>query len=48
MCVACVEEQEYKLAAIAGLEVIVIADMLEDLIIFYEEMGLPEEIIMLL
>lgn len=48
VCVACVEQQEYKLAAIAGLEVIVIADMLEDLIIFYEEMGLPEEIIMLL
>jgi len=36
------------LAAIAGLEVIVIADMLEDLIQFYEEMGVYEEIIMLL
>ncbi len=45
---ACVEAGEYKLASIAGIEVIVIADMLDDLIVFYEEMGVAEEMIMLL
>lgn len=45
---ACVEAQEFKLAAVAGGNIIIHPDHLEDLIKHYEEYGCPEEMISLL
>ena len=45
---ACVEAEEFKLAAVAGMQIIVSPDHLEDLIQHYEEYGVPAEMISLL
>lgn len=45
---ACVEATEFKLAAVAGMNIIIHPDHLEDLIHHYEEWGYPEEMISLL
>lgn len=45
---ACVEAQEFKLAAVAGSNIIIHPDHLEDLIKHYEEFQCPEEMISLL
>jgi len=45
---ACVEAHEFKLAAVAGMNIIVHPDHLEDLIKHYEEYGFPDEMISLL
>lgn len=42
LCMACVAAKEFKLAATAGMHIIVHADHLEDLINFYESKGVPE------
>lgn len=48
LCMACVEAQEFKLAAVAGSQIIIHPDHLEDLIKHYEEFQCPEEMIALL
>lgn len=48
LCMACVEAHEFKLAAVAGMNIIVHPDHLEDLIKHYEEYGFPDEMISLL
>ena len=48
LCMACVEATEYKLAAVAGMNIIIHPDHLEDLIAHYEEHDVPEEMIALL
>jgi len=45
---ACVEAGEYRLAAVAGMNLIIHPDHLEELIHHYEEYGVPNEIISLL
>lgn len=42
------EAQEYKLAAVAGMNIIIVPDHLEDLIRTYEENSVPDEMISLL
>lgn len=48
LCMACVEAQEFKLAAVAGMNIIIHPDHLEDLIKHYEEFGVAKEMIDLL
>ena len=48
MCFACVESEEFRLAQMCGLHIVVHADELEDLINFYQERGYFEELISLL
>lgn len=48
LCMACVEAQEYKLAGVAGMNIIIHPDHLEDLIAHYEEHEVPDEMISLL
>jgi clathrin heavy chain len=48
LCIACVEATEYKLAAVAGMNIIIHHDHLEDIIQRYEEYGVAEEMISLL
>lgn len=48
LCMACVEAQEYKLAAVAGMNIIIHPDHLEDLIAHYEEHEVADEMISLL
>ncbi len=39
LCKACVEAQEFRLAAVAGMNIIIHPDHLEELIKHYEEWG---------
>lgn len=48
VCYACVEENEFKLAQLCALNIIVTADDLAEVSAFYEEKGLTEELISLL
>lgn len=48
VCYACVEEGEFRLAQLCGLNIIVNADDLEEVSEFYQRRGLFEELIALL
>ena len=48
LCIACVEAQEYKLASVAGMNIIIHPDHLEDLIHHYEENEVADEMIAML
>lgn len=48
VCYACVEENEFKLAQLCGLNIIINADDLMEVSEFYQERGYFEELIMLL
>uniref|UniRef100_A0A1B6E1U7 Clathrin heavy chain n=1 Tax=Clastoptera arizonana TaxID=38151 RepID=A0A1B6E1U7_9HEMI len=48
VCFACVDSQEFRLAQICGLHIVVHADELEDLINYYQDRGYFEELINLL
>ena len=48
VCYACVEENEFRLAQLCGLNIIVNADDLEEVSEFYQRHGLFEELIGLL
>jgi hypothetical protein len=48
VCFACVEKNEFRLAQICGLHIVVHADELEELIWYYEERGYFDELITLL
>jgi clathrin heavy chain len=45
---ACVEEKEFKLAAVAALQVVLIPDHLDEMVQFYELHEVPDEIILVL
>lgn len=45
---ACVEAKEFKLAAVAGTQVVLIPDHLEEMVGFYELHEVPEEMIIIL
>ena len=42
LCFACVDAEEFRLATIAGLNIIVHPDHLEEIILHYERKGFPE------
>ncbi len=48
VCYACVEENEFKLAQLCALNIIVTADDLAEVSAFYQDKGLTEELISLL
>ncbi|XP_017540024.2 clathrin heavy chain 1 isoform X3 [Pygocentrus nattereri] len=48
VCFACVDGEEFRLAQICGLHIVIHADELEELISYYQERGYFEELIMLL
>ncbi len=48
ICFACIEKQEFRLAQICGIQIVVQAEELEELINFYQNRGYFEEIIQLL
>ncbi|UYV79562.1 CLTC [Cordylochernes scorpioides] len=48
VCFACVDNQEFRLAQMCGLHIVVHADELEDLINYYQDRGYFEELISLL
>uniref|UniRef100_A0A4W4EFJ0 Clathrin heavy chain linker core motif domain-containing protein n=1 Tax=Electrophorus electricus TaxID=8005 RepID=A0A4W4EFJ0_ELEEL len=48
VCFACVDGEEFRLAQICGLNIVIHADELEELISYYQERGYFEELIMLL
>jgi len=48
VCFACVEQSEFRLAQMCGLNIVVHADELEDLINHYQNRGYFEELIQLL
>ncbi|XP_076859512.1 clathrin heavy chain 1 isoform X2 [Brachyhypopomus gauderio] len=48
VCFACVDGEEFRLAQICGLNIVIHADELEELINYYQERGYFEELIMLL
>uniref|UniRef100_A0A1B0F0L0 Clathrin heavy chain linker core motif domain-containing protein n=1 Tax=Phlebotomus papatasi TaxID=29031 RepID=A0A1B0F0L0_PHLPP len=48
VCFACVDAQEFRLAQMCGLHIVVHADELEDLINYYQDRGHFEELIALL
>ncbi|CAL1614921.1 unnamed protein product [Knipowitschia caucasica] len=48
VCFSCVEGQEFRLAQICGLHIVIHADELEDLIGFYQERGHFQELMSLL
>ncbi|XP_072538117.1 clathrin heavy chain 1 isoform X5 [Salminus brasiliensis] len=48
VCFACVDGEEFRLAQICGLHIVIHADELEELIGYYQERGYFEELIMLL
>ena len=48
MCYACVEEAEFRLAQLCGLNIIINADDLEEVSGFYQQRGYFEELIALL
>lgn len=48
VCFACVDNKEFRLAPICGLNIVVHADELEELINYYQDRGYNEELISLL
>ena len=48
VCFACVENNEFRLAQMCGLHIVVHADELEDLINYYQDRGYFEEMMSLL
>ncbi|GFT60926.1 clathrin heavy chain 1 [Nephila pilipes] len=48
VCFACVDNEEFRLAQMCGLHIVVHADELEDLINYYQDRGFFEELISLL
>lgn len=48
VCFACVDSEEFRLAQMCGLHIVVHADELDDLITYYEERGYFDELINLL
>lgn len=48
VCFACVDNEEFRLAQLCGLHIVVHADELEDLINYYQDRGYFEELIALL
>merc|ERR1712088_734536 len=48
VCFACVENEEFRLAQMCSLHIVVHADELEELIIFYQDRGYFEELMALL
>ena len=48
VCFACVDNEEFRLAQMCGLHIVVHADELEDLINYYQDRGYFEELIALL
>ncbi|XP_062038064.1 clathrin heavy chain 2 isoform X3 [Lepus europaeus] len=48
VCFACVDGQEFRLAQLCGLHIVIHADELEDLIRYYQDRGYFEELISLL
>lgn len=48
VCFACVEQEEFRLAQMCGLNIVVHADELEELINFYQDRGYFEKLISLL
>lgn len=48
VCFACVNNEEFRLAQMCGLHIVVHADELEDLINYYQDLGYFEELISLL
>lgn len=48
VCFACVDNKEFRLAPICGLNIVVHADELEELINYYQDRGYSEELITLL
>lgn len=45
MCFACVDAQEFRLAQMCGLHIVVHADELQDLIDYYQDRGHFEDLI---
>lgn len=48
VCFACVNNEEFRLAQMCGLHIVVHADELEELINYYQDRGFFEELIALL
>ncbi len=48
VCFSCVDAQEFRLAQVCGLHIVVHADELEDLINYYENLGHFDELITLM
>jgi clathrin heavy chain len=48
ICFACVDQNEFRLAQICGLHIVVHADELEELINYYQNRGFSEQLITLL
>ena len=48
VCFACVDNEEFRLAQMCGLHIVVHADELEELINYYQDRGYFEELIALL
>lgn len=48
VCFSCVDEQEFRLAQVCGLHIVVHADELEDLINYYQNKGHYNELITLM
>lgn len=48
VCFSCVDGQEFRLAQVCGLHIVVHADELEDLIDFYQNRGYFDELITLM
>ena len=48
VCFACVDNEEFRLAQICGMHIVVHADELEELINYYQDRGYFEELIALL
>lgn len=48
MCFACVDHEEFRLAQMCGLHIVVHADELEELINYYQNLGHFEELISML
>lgn len=48
VCFACVNNEEFRLAQMCGLHIVVHADELEELINYYQDRGFFEELISLL
>ena len=48
VCFACVDNEEFRLAQMCGLHIVVHADELEELINYYQDRGYFEELIQLL
>ncbi|XP_058137793.1 clathrin heavy chain 2 isoform X4 [Dasypus novemcinctus] len=48
VCFACIDGQEFRLAQLCGLHIVIHADELEELILYYQDRGYFEELIALL